>query len=83
MPVDYKIVETAPDYPDVLVFRDRQDGGQNCVRIMAWGELEGSSDSIGIEDVFFESVKSCKSFISDFSSTSANSWCDNQKIKYE
>lgn len=78
----FKIIETGTNLPDVLLFRDVDDDGQESVKIMAVGVVDEYDDQIIVEKVEFTNRWSAISFIKDFSLPSANNWCEKNKIKY-
>lgn len=67
---NFKIIETGPDSPDVLLFRD----DMNCI-ISAWGYEPGNDiETEIVESVVFEDSQSLKNFICDYSITSAEAF---------
>lgn len=80
--MNFKIIETEPRFPDILLHRDRDESGKEIVKILAIGTMENSDDMFAGEEITFESKESAQRFIVDFSSISAAKWCINQDIKY-
>jgi hypothetical protein len=81
--MNYKIVVTESEYPDVLLYRDRDDQGNEIVTIQAVGtsgEDQENDDYFAIETVEFSDYKTAQSFIRDFSGQSAEEWCVSQNI---
>lgn len=79
--MNHKIIETSFDLPDVLLHRDRNDG-EEIVQIKAIGFYDGSDNMFCIEDITFSNERSAQRFIKDFTLASAESWCNDNKIKY-
>ena len=81
--MDYKIVKTSSQYPDVLFRRDREYD-QDMVIVECFGEVENVSNYMAIEHIEFEDYKSAKLFIQyGVDDLFANRWCQNKGIKYE
>lgn len=80
--MNYKIIETAPQFPDLLLYRGRDETGQEMVNILAIGHLEDSDDMFAGEKVIFENSESAKSFIRDYSVFTANKFCKDQGLKF-
>lgn len=80
--MNFKIIETDPEYPDVLLHRDRDENGSEIVTILAFGFAEDSDDYQVCENVFFDEPDSAQSFIRDYSKDSANKWCRIQNVVY-
>lgn len=78
----FKIITTTSDYPDVLLVRDRDENGEEIVRIVAVGTIDGQSNMFASSKVSFDCWQDAMDFINDFSSDSANKWCERQKISY-
>lgn len=81
--MNFKIIETEHDLPDVLLFRDRDEGNKEIVNILAIGILEDLPDMFLESQVIFDSANMAKSFIKDFTQKSAETWCKKNKISYE
>lgn len=75
--MNFKIVETASVYPNVLVYRDRNDDG-DIVIIKAFGVVDGVNDYIIEEEIAFGTPHMAIRFISDFSVESENIWCKSK-----
>lgn len=80
--MNYKIIETEPQFPDLLLYRDRDETGQEMVMILTIGTMENSDDMFAGEKVLFENSESAKSFIQDYSVFTANKFCKDQGIKF-
>jgi len=80
--MNYKIIETGYELPDVLLHRDRNDDGEEIVQIKAIGFYDGADNMFCIEDITFNSECSAQRFIKDFTLESAESWCTDNQIKY-
>jgi hypothetical protein len=78
--MNYKIIETDSKYPDVLLYRYRDENGIEMVKIMAIGIIDDAENMFAIEEIEFERVASCQQFINDYSLASAEIWCEVQKI---
>lgn len=76
------IIKTSAKYPDVLLHRDRNDDGEELVKIKAIGEVDGTEDMFAEETIIFSSPESAINFIADFSKTSAEEWCKKERITY-
>lgn len=82
--LDFKILETGNEYPDVLVHRVvEEEDTKNYVEIKCFGEQQGTKDLIFTETITFENLDSARLFISEFSEQFANQWCKSQKVKYQ
>lgn len=81
--MNYKIVETSATLPDVLVYRNLDDKGENIVVILAIGDEKGASDTFVDETVKFNSISQSKAFIRDFSTKSAEDFCNQNNLSYE
>lgn len=77
--MNYVILQTKVNLPDVLLYRDRDEEGKEIVIIKAIGSGE-IDDYFAIEEIAFQSVLSAQNFINDFSVDSANKWCEDQNI---
>lgn len=78
----FKIIETSTQLPDVLLHRDRDENGQEMVKILAVGKIGEDENMFAIEQIEFENVESAISFIRDYSKTSAEKWCQKQEVAY-
>jgi len=81
--MNFKIIETEHDLPDVLLFRDRYENGEEIVNILAIGVIEDCDDMFAESQVIFDSSDLAKSFIRDFTQKSAINWCVQNKISYD
>lgn len=81
--MDFRKIETANKYPDVLLQRDISESGENIVIIKAYGMVDDVNDYIMEETITFDNVDSTRSFIEDFSDLSANKWCEKRNIKFQ
>lgn len=80
--MNYRIVETRCEYPDVLLFIDITDLGDYFVTILAIGSNGETEDYYAKQDIEFKSISLCRSFIEDFSQKSAELWCKDEEISY-
>ena len=80
--MNFKIIETNINHPDVLVYRDRNDDGEEQVIIHAFGKIEESDDMIISDVVEFENSETAKCFVKDYSTNSANEFCKRNNLKY-
>jgi len=82
--MNYKIVTTNSKRPDVLLYRDRDETGQEMVTIFAIGEnkTEQSDDYFASEIVRFEGIEMARQFIDMFDDKAAIKWCENEGITY-
>lgn len=77
----FKIIETAAQYPDVLIYRDREDETE-IVKIMAIGIIDEVENLFADESILFESYETACIFIENFTEEAANAWCKKEEIKY-
>lgn len=79
----FKIIKIdGEEYPDVLIYRDRNDDGFEIVKIMAFGIINDEENMMAEEVVDFDShILACQ-YIEDFSLKSAIIWCKNNDIEY-
>lgn len=80
--MNFKIIETSTQFPDVLLYRDSDENGNQNVKILAIGKIGEDEDMFAVEQIDFENSGSAISFIRDYSKTSAEKWCQNKDIKY-
>jgi hypothetical protein len=80
--MNYKIVETDCDFPDVLLYRDRGDKGVEQVVVRATGFIDDDGDQMITEVIEFPTSESAINFIVDYSVKSANAFCVANNIKY-
>jgi len=80
--MNFKIIKTSEELPDVLLFRDRDENGKEIVNILAIGTLEDLPDMFLESQVLFDSGELAKRYIQDFSRTSAETWCIENVISY-
>lgn len=83
--MNYKIIKTEAEYPDVLLHRDRDDNGNEAVIIKAIGTPENepeNNDHFVQETIEFGDYITAQCFIEDFSQKSAENWCGTHKIMY-
>lgn len=78
--MNQKIVETYSELPEVLLYRDRDEAGNEIVQIQAIGCIEGNEDQFAVETIQFVSPITAQGFIRDFSSESASAWCREQEV---
>lgn len=80
--MNYKIIETGDGYPDVLLFRDRDEDGNEIVKIHALGTQGQEYEYVMTDTVHFSEKDSAKSFIRDYSIKSAEIWCETNDMTY-
>lgn len=87
--MDFKIVkirvnwnaEVQALYPNVLLYRDQNQSGENIVVIRVYGHDTDSEDKNDTyECVQFESEDAAKDFIRDFGNQSAIAFCERVQI---
>ena len=78
--MNHKIITTTDEYPDVLIHRDTDSNGEECVVITAFGTIDGDDDQMLSEVITFQNSEMPQLFIDDFSNASANKWCEQNKI---
>jgi hypothetical protein len=76
--MDFKIIELDDT---VCLHRDRDEDGNETVRITAFLEDNGGSDFQAEETIILPSESMVWSFIRDFSDESARDWLDDQYDK--
>jgi hypothetical protein len=79
---NYRIIETDSEYPDVLIYRTRDDNGKEIVVVYAIGIVDDSEDNIAEETINFGSFESAKSYVNDYTKKSAHLWCEKENIVY-
>ena len=80
---NFKIIKTGSAYPDVLVYRDIDDEGEQIVCILAYGHQGTEEDeSLMKEIIWMPDIDAAKSIISDFSTQSAESFCRKRDFRY-
>lgn len=80
--MNYKIIETNHECPDVLVFRDRDQQGNELVRILAVGIIDNEKDMFAADMVVFPDSETARAYIIDFTVKSAEMWCKKEGISY-
>lgn len=80
--MNYKIIPTTDPAPDVLLHRTSDADGNEIVRIMVIGTVDGVEDSMILEDIIFEDNFTPILFIRDFSKESAKLWCAQNGITF-
>lgn len=78
----FKVIETGHDLPDVLLHRDRDDNGNEIVKIFACGIIGGEENMFAIEEVSFENAFTASEFIDCFDKRRAENWCKRQEVSY-
>lgn len=79
--MDFKILKTSSKYPDVLIYRTRDEDGNEQVFIHSFGtNAEKTQDEMNNEVIEFQSPIVAQNFIKDFSINSAEEWCKEQAI---
>lgn len=79
--MNFKIIKTGLEYPDVLVTRDRDDDGE-IVKIIAIGTINDDLDQIIETIIEFPQFEFSKAFIENFNTKLAKAFCDQHNIKY-
>lgn len=80
--IHFKIIETSSSYPDVLLYRGRDEELVEIVTIFACGIVGDTENVFSSETVSFESPYTAMAFISGFDQTSAETWCKVNEIFY-
>jgi len=78
----FRIIETGSDYPDVLLHRDRNEDGQELVKILAVGKMENKKNMFSVEEIVCKDYHTACCFITDFSKKSAEDWCKKHGVEY-
>lgn len=78
----YRIIETAAEHPDVLLYFEVDESGSSCVIINATGSIGEDKHQTAYESIIFENAESAIYFISDYSAKSANLFCAKHQMKY-
>jgi hypothetical protein len=79
--MNYKIIDTGSEYPDVLLYRTQTENSDPCVNIFAIGYV-GGEETAENEEVIFDTVESCQRFIQDYSDISAIKWVQYRDLTY-
>jgi hypothetical protein len=74
--MNFKIIETSEKYPNLLLYRDRDENCNELVFLITIGKIDGESDMFASEYIEFGNSKTAKCFINDFSKKSADKWCE-------
>ena len=82
MLVHFKIIETTENYPDVLVYRDRDEDGQEIVKIFACGILQEEENMFVSEEIVFQHYVTACVFIKNFGLEAAVSWCKRNEVSF-
>lgn len=82
--MNFKIIETPAEYPDVLVHRDRDENGKELVKLLAFGTIyqDDDSNAIAEETVSFVNYEAAQAFVHDFSYESAVAFRERPEIRY-
>lgn len=79
--MNFRIVETSNDHPDLLLFVDfDEDGDSDCVTIHTIGERAVDEEGIVQANVLFPSREMCQQFVKDYSAESANMFCKEYDV---
>lgn len=78
----FRIIETSSLFPDVLLHRDRNEDGEELVKITAVGIISEDENMFAIAEVICEDYETAVNFIKDFSQKSAEKWCEKQGVSY-
>lgn len=82
--MNFKIVATAPKYPDIILYRHRDVAkGNEQVVIQTFGFIGLDEDQIAYEVIDFAETGTAKNFIRDFSKESGNEWCEGQNVTFK
>lgn len=79
---NFKIIETGSKFPNVLLYRDRNEDGQESVNILAIGIVDQTENMFACEEVVFENHISASNFIKDYSKNTAEKWCERMDVSY-
>jgi len=74
--MEFKTIELKNPLPDVLLFRDTDDDGNQIVTIQCYGYNKDSDEEIAFELVRFHNADACRRFIRDFSEESATEYAE-------
>jgi hypothetical protein len=80
--MNFKIVETASQYPDVLVYRERTDDDEETVVVVAFGDNEELEDLQEYAVVEFPNAAMAKNYVKDFTVASAENFCETYNLLY-
>jgi hypothetical protein len=78
----FKIIETGHEIPDVLLHRDRDEDGNEIVKIFAVGIIDGSENMFAGEEISFENAFTASEYIEAFTKKNAENWCKRQEVVY-
>ena len=78
----FKILETGHDIPDVLLHRDRDEDGNETVKIVAIGIVDGTENMFAVEEIGFENAFTAAEYIESFTKKNAENWCKRQGVSY-
>ena len=78
--MDYRIIKTGYDIPDVLLHRDRDDEGNEVVEVKAIGTIDSNEDQFAIETVKFPNADLAFAFIRDFTKQAATDFCERNGV---
>lgn len=81
--MNFKIIETSNNWPDVLIYRDRSDSGAEQVKITTFGTTDGNDTDMHCEETIeFKTSLSAIQFVKDYSKDSADAWCKSEGITF-
>lgn len=79
--MNFKIIDTDSDFPDVLLYLDDLDGKDNVI-IQAVGDTPEEPDILKFERIDFPDRQMCRRFIADYTVESANAFCRERDLYY-
>lgn len=74
-PLDFKIIKTADNRPEVLVYRDRNENSEDFVRVLSF-ESDTDSSWVRSEEIEMPNEDAARAFIRDYSVESAAEFQD-------
>lgn len=80
--LNFKIIETSPNFPDVLLYRDRGNDDREYVEILAVGTIDGESNMFARDEMSFGNALLASAFIRCFDKKAAEEWCELEGITY-
>ena len=78
--MNYKLIENLHNRPNVLVHRELNEQGFDVVKVTAIGKIDDTNDMFAMEEAVFDTPEMAKSFVRDYSTTSAEGFCDRNGL---
>lgn len=76
----FRIIETKQSFPDVLIYRDIDEVGNEFVKIMAVGLVDDVDDTFVVEEARFQNHFTASEYIESFTQKNAENWCKRQGV---